>query len=170
MEYWKILTTIHMKFIIFVYLNDSCDIDLKTSFLSKNPLQPLLLIINKNQDELFENSKNEIWQNIACNRSYLQQFLKCILKSREFVCPILRIVTLHRPGNFFSTLFFPCKLFLRYFYGLCINLFWCISLCSLTASVWIREWQLFLKSTSKHIYSASLCEYILNVHKLRPDP
>ena len=87
---------------------------------------------------------------------------------KDFVRSILRIVTIHRPCNFFFPLFLPCKLFLRYFYGLCINLFWCISLCSLTASVWIREWQLFFKSTSKHIYSASLCEYILNVHKLRP--
>ena len=127
-------------------------------------------LINKNQDEIFENSKKRDSAKHCMQQVILATVFKCILKSREFVCSILRIVTLHRPCNFFSTLFLPCKLFLRYFYGLCINLFWCISLCSLTASVRIREWQLFFKSTSKHIYSASLCEYILNVHKLRPDP
>ena len=82
-------------------------------------------------------------------------FFKCILKSRDFVRSILRIVTIHRPCNFFP-LFLPCKLFLRYFYGPCINLFWYISLCSLTASVRIREWQLFFKCTSKHI----LCKLV----------
>ena len=32
----------------------------------------------------------------------MQQFSKCILKSKDFIRSILRVVTIHRPCNFFS--------------------------------------------------------------------